>query len=229
VRTGTVDETKVDLLVLSTGMVPKGDAHDLAQILNISRTSDGFFLEKHPKLAPIDTPTDGVFITGACQGPKDIPVSVAQARGAAAAVAIPMIAGEITLGGDIAVPIPERCIGCGICTKKCAYGAWELEVVGTKEDGKPIKRAKLTSALCKGCGTCAADCPKDAIEMKHFTDEQIMSQIDAAEDTRDTLQLVLLRRCGYRRGVEDAVPAESQGRQGDVYRQGEQEVSRACV
>ncbi len=196
---GTVDETKVDLLVLSTGMVPKRDARELAQILNISRTSDGFFLEKHPKLAPVDTPTDGVFITGACQGPKDIPVSVAQARGAAAAAAIPMIAGEITLGGDIAMPIPEKCIGCGICTKKCAYGAWELEVVGTKEDGKPIKRAKLTKALCKGCGTCAADCPKGAIEMKHFTDEQVMSQIDAAleENPGEKILGILCNWCSY--------------------------------
>lgn len=196
---GTVDQTELDLLVLSTGMMPKKDAHTLAQILNISRTGDGFFMEKHPKLAPVDTPTGGIFIVGACQGPKDIPVSVAQARGAAAAAAIPMLAGEITLGGDIASLIEENCIGCDICVKKCPYSAWELIEVGKKEDGKPIKLAKLTEALCKGCGTCAADCAKDAIEMKHFTDAQIMSQIDAAleDNPEDKILGILCNWCSY--------------------------------
>jgi heterodisulfide reductase subunit A len=158
-------------------------------------------MEKHPKLAPVDTPTDGVFIVGACQGPKDIPVSVAQARGAAVAAAIPMVAGEITLGGDIASAIEEKCIGCGICVKKCPYSAWELVETGevNEKTGKPIKKAKITGALCKGCGTCAADCAQDAIEMKHFTDVQIMSQIDAAleENPGDKILGILCNWCSY--------------------------------
>ncbi|MFH1773602.1 MAG: hydrogenase iron-sulfur subunit [Methanobacteriota archaeon] len=197
---GSVDEIELDLLILSTGMVPKKDAQKIAQLLNISRTADGFFLEKHPKLAPIDTPTDGVFLAGACQSPKDIPMSVAQARGTAAAAAIPMIAGEITLGGDIATHIPGRCIGCGSCSRECPYGAWKIIEVGIDEKTrKPIKKAELTSALCKGCGTCAADCPKNAIEMKHFTDEQVMAQIEAAleENPGDKILAIFCNWCSY--------------------------------
>ncbi|MDI6655540.1 MAG: hydrogenase iron-sulfur subunit, partial [Candidatus Hydrothermarchaeota archaeon] len=197
---GSVDEIELDLVILSTGMVPKKDAQKIAQLLNISRTADGFFLEKHPKLAPIDTPTDGVFLAGACQSPKDIPMSVAQARGTAAAAAIPMIAGEITLGGDIAAHIPERCIGCGSCSRKCPYGAWKIIEVGIDEKTrKSIKKAELTSALCKGCGTCAADCPKNAIEMKHFTDEQVMAQIEAAleENPGDKILAIFCNWCSY--------------------------------
>ncbi len=194
---GKVEEREYDLVVLSTGMVPKKDAQKLAQILHISRTADGFFMEKHPKLAPVDTPSDGIFIAGAAQGPKDIPSSVAQARGAAAAAAIPLLAGEITLGGDIAEHIYEKCIGCGICVRVCPYGAWEL--VEIEQDGKKIKKAKLTKALCKGCGTCAAECPAGAIKMNHFTDEQIYAQIDAAlaENPEDKILAFLCNWCSY--------------------------------
>jgi heterodisulfide reductase subunit A len=197
---GTVDDIEVDMLVLSTGMVPKKDAQKVAQTLNISRSTEGFFLEKHPKLAPVDTPTDGVFLSGACQGAKDIPASVAQARGAAAAAAIPMVKGEISIGGDIAHHIPELCSGCSLCTKKCPYGAWEMiELEETLPSGKHKKISILTEALCKGCGTCAADCPKNAIEMKHFTDEQIMAQLEAAleENPQDKILGIVCNWCTY--------------------------------
>ncbi|MHA2232823.1 MAG: 4Fe-4S dicluster domain-containing protein, partial [Candidatus Hodarchaeales archaeon] len=176
---GRIEEIEVDMVMLSTGMVPTTDAAAVARILNISQTPDGFFLESHPKLAPVDTPTQGVYLAGACQSPKDIPDSVAQARAAATAGAIPILQGEVVLGGDIAQHIDERCNGCGTCVRRCPYSAWEVFDVGVV-DGKKRKKAKLTPALCKGCGTCGADCPKDAIEMKHFTDEQIEAQIEAA-------------------------------------------------
>jgi len=197
---GTVDDIEVEMLVLSTGMVPKKDAHKVAQTLHISRSSEGFFLEKHPKLAPVDTPTDGVFLSGACQGPKDIPASVAQARGAAAAAAVPMLKGEITIGGDIAHHIPELCSGCGLCTKKCPYGAWEMiELEETLPSGKPRKISSITEALCKGCGTCAADCPQNAIEMKHFTDAQLYAQIEAAleENPEEKILGIVCNWCTY--------------------------------
>jgi heterodisulfide reductase subunit A len=197
---GTIDDIEVDMLVLSTGMVPKKDARSVAQTLHISRSTEGFFLEKHPKLAPVDTPTDGVFLSGACQGAKDIPASVAQARGAAVAAAVPMLKGEISIGGDIAHHIPELCSGCSLCTKKCPYGAWEmLELDEKLPSGKPKKISSITEALCKGCGTCAADCPKNAIEMKHFTDAQLFAQIEAAleENPQDKILGIVCNWCTY--------------------------------
>ncbi|MFX0092940.1 MAG: hydrogenase iron-sulfur subunit, partial [Candidatus Hodarchaeota archaeon] len=185
---------------LSTGMVPKHDAQDIARVLNISRTPDGFFMEAHPKLRPVDTPTDGVFVCGACQSPKDIPDSVAQARAAATAAAIPILQGEITLGGDIALHHPELCNGCGRCVRACPYNAWTVvELEELNEKGKPKKQAQLTSALCKGCGTCAAECPRGAIEMKHFTDQQIEAQIEAAleRNPQDTILAFFCNWCSY--------------------------------
>ena len=197
---GTVDDIDVDLLVLSTGMVPKSDAQKVSQTLHISRSGEGFFMEKHPKLAPVETATDGVYLSGACQGAKDIPASVAQARGAAVAAAVPMVKGEITIGGDIARHFPELCSGCSMCVKKCPYGAWEmLELEEKLPSGKPKKISSITEALCKGCGTCAADCPKNAIEMKHFTDAQIMAQLEAAleENPQDKILGIVCNWCTY--------------------------------
>jgi len=194
---GEVDEIELDMVVLATGLEPKKDAVQVAQTFKISRSAEGFFMEKHPKLAPVDTPTDGIFLAGACQGPKDVPTAVVQARAAATAAASVMAAGEITLGGDIAYHYTEKCIGCGKCVKACPYGAWEM--VEVEVDGKTKKRSKITTILCKGCGTCAAECPVSAIEMKHFTDAQIQAQIDAAlaEEPENKVLGILCNWCSY--------------------------------
>ena len=195
---GAVEEINFDMVVLSTGMEPKKDALQVARKFKISRSSEGFFLEKHPKLAPIETATDGIYLAGACQGSKDVPSSVVQARAAATAAAIVMSAGEITLGADIAYSITENCIGCSKCVKSCPYGAWELIEVDGK-DSKKKKKSKLTSALCKGCGICAAECPTAAIEMKHFTDAQIQAQIDTAlkNNPENKILGILCNWCSY--------------------------------
>jgi heterodisulfide reductase subunit A len=138
-------------------------------MFNISCSSEGFFLEKHPKLAPVDTFTDGIFIAGACQGPKDIPDSVAQA-GAAAAQCLALIdAGHVELEPNTAYIIEEACSGCKSCLNICPYKAIGFD------DTK--KRSIINEALCKGCGTCVASCPSSAIKQNLFEDVEIFSEI----------------------------------------------------
>ncbi len=160
----------VDLVVLSIALEPQSDAEEIARLFRISRTKDGFFLEKHPKLDPVATPTDGIFVVGCCQGPKDIPDTVAQAS-AAAARALAMISkGKVQIEATTAVIDEEFCSGCKTCIPLCPYGA--ISFVEEK------KVSVINEALCKGCGTCGAACPSGAITSRHFTTGQIMAQIE---------------------------------------------------
>jgi heterodisulfide reductase subunit A len=165
-------ELKVDLFVLSCGLEPRADADIITSLLRIQRSADGFFLEAHPKLRPVDTLTDGIFIAGVAQGPKDIPDAVAQAKGAASSAAVLMAKGEVEVEPFYGVVRPERCIGCGMCVENCAYGAVELV-----EDRWFGTVAKINEALCKGCGACSGNCRCSAIDIKGFTAEQIYSII----------------------------------------------------
>ncbi len=160
-------EVAVDMVVLATGMVPTKDAQDVARIFGISRSRDGFFLEAHPKLRPVSTATDGVFLAGCCQGPKDIPDTVAQASAAASQAIILMNKGVVEIEPITAEVIEERCSGCGECVLACPYRAIEVS------EGK----AMVNTALCKGCGTCAATCLAKAIVTHHFTDEELVAQV----------------------------------------------------
>ena len=158
-----------DLVVLATGLIPRKDNKELARKLNISLSADGFLLEAHPKLRPLDTFTDGIFIAGCCQSPKDISDTVAQASGAAVRAAAPLAQGKALVEAITATINDDLCSGCRICEKLCAYSALEF----SSED----KIMKINDVLCKGCGSCAAACPTGAITMKHYSNKQVLAQI----------------------------------------------------
>jgi heterodisulfide reductase subunit A len=163
-------EVEADLVVLAVGMVPRHDVKDVASLLKLSRSPDGFFLEAHPKLRPVDTTTDGVFLAGTCQGPKDIADTVAQAKAAASSALIPLSRGRVKVESIVSVVNQEICSGCGICEGLCAYGALSLH---------PWKGVMtVNEVVCKGCGACAAACPSGAITLCHFTHDQILAQLE---------------------------------------------------
>ncbi|MGA2238534.1 MAG: CoB--CoM heterodisulfide reductase iron-sulfur subunit A family protein [Candidatus Bathyarchaeia archaeon] len=168
---GIVRRTPVDMVVLSVGLEPRKDAADLARIFSISRSQDGFFLERHPKLAPVSTASDGIFIAGSCQSPKDIPDSVAQGAAAAANALSLIDRKEVTLEPTVAVIDEESCSGCKICIGLCPYNAI------TFDEAKKVSR--VNDALCKGCGVCVAACPSGAIEQRNFTDDQLLAEVES--------------------------------------------------
>jgi heterodisulfide reductase subunit A len=160
----------VDMVVLSCALEPRADAESVARIFSLSRKADGFFLEKHPKLDPVATTTDGVFVAGCCQSPKDIPDTVAQASAAAARVLSMISKGSVVIESATAVIDEEHCAGCKICIDLCSYKAITFD--------EEKKVAHINEALCKGCGTCVAACPSGAITGRHFTTEEIMAEIE---------------------------------------------------
>ncbi len=187
-------EVEAELVVLATAAIPKKGTDEMARILNVTRGTDGFFMESHPKLKPIDAPTDGIFFAGACQAPKDIPYSVSQGSGAASRAATVLSKPTWKIEPIIAVVDPDKCRNvktkCGICAQRCPYGAIKAE------EGKP---AQVTTAMCHGCGTCVAECPSDAITQMHFTDAQIFAQVRAALETgaEDKILAFLCNWCSY--------------------------------
>jgi heterodisulfide reductase subunit A len=166
-------EDRVDLAFLAVGMVP-GKGAVLREVLKLPVGPDGFFLEAHPKLKPLETVLDGIFLAGACQGPKDLAESLTQGSGAAAK-ALALLAHEtITLDGLVARVNPEACVGCGECAKACPFQAMKMVGEGKKQ------KAQVVTAACKGCGVCAGACPSGAVIPAGFTDEMILAQIDEA-------------------------------------------------
>ncbi|MFA5378946.1 MAG: CoB--CoM heterodisulfide reductase iron-sulfur subunit A family protein [Dehalococcoidia bacterium] len=166
-------DMEVDLVVLAAAVQPMEDTNRTRKLFGVSCSMDGWLLEAHPKLNPCGTTTAGVFLAGVCQGPKDIPDTVASAEGAASAASIPIHKGEVELEPYFATCIAERCAGCGMCVNLCPYSALAL----VEKDGRTVM--EVTEAKCKGCGTCGGFCPGGAIWMNHFATPQIVAQIDA--------------------------------------------------
>jgi heterodisulfide reductase subunit A len=164
---GRVRKIPVDMLVLATGLEPQADAEAVRRTFNITCAGGGFFMERHPKLAPVSTFTDGIFLAGACQGPKDIPDTVAQAGAAAAEALVLVDRGYVEMEPTTAYVVREECSGCKTCIPLCPYTAI------TRVDGK----AEINPVLCKGCGTCVAACPSGSIRQNLFEDEEIYEEI----------------------------------------------------
>ena len=175
--TGRKVEIHADLVVLATAILPRADADDMGRLLGISTGGDGFFMEAHPKLRPVDTLTEGIFLAGTCQGPKDIPETVAQAS-AAAARAMGILSKEYLAIDPLTATVDEtKCRGCGFCVDICPYDAIKFEEITRFGYGSQV--AKVNEALCKGCGSCSAGCLSGAIQVKGFNDGQILASLNA--------------------------------------------------
>ena len=167
---GKVRRVPVDMVILSVGLQPADGAEEVARLVGISQDQDGWFIELHPKLAPVSTASDGVFIAGCCQGPKDIPDTVSQAAGAAAEALSLIMRGQVEVEAATSYIDPEVCVGCQQCKKICMYSAIDYD---------PARGiCVVNEAICKGCGLCAATCPNKAVTTKHFNNEEIFSELE---------------------------------------------------
>ena len=165
----------VDLIVLTLAMTPNHQATEqLQNWLKIPRSSDGFFLELHPKLGPVETNTTGIYLSGCAQGPKDVTDALNQASGAAAKVVALLSNKELIVEPITAFVNDHVCWGCGTCEELCPFGAVHVE-----ESSEGVRASKVNSALCKGCGVCASNCPSGAMSIRHFSNLQISSMIKA--------------------------------------------------
>ena len=189
----TVKDYNFDMVVLSVGVIPRRDSEVVQKLLTLSRTEDGFFMESHPKLKPVDAPTGGVFLAGCAEYPKDVKDSVTQASAAVARAEILLNSDMINIEAITSECFTDLCTSCGICVNVCPFNA----IQGA--DAKLGTPAEVIEALCKGCGTCAAECNFDALSMKHFEDSQITTMIDSMldENPMDKLTVFACNWCSY--------------------------------
>lgn len=171
---GVQVEVEADLVVLATGIEASAGARELAEKLRISYDQYGFYMESHPKLRPVETNTAGVYLAGVCQGPKDIPSSVAMGSAAAAKVQALFSRDTIETNPQVALVNERVCISCGKCIQVCPFGA-----IQWKELRGGIRKAEVLPSVCQGCGLCNATCPPKAIQLQHATDNQILAEVNA--------------------------------------------------
>jgi len=190
--TSRLEVHELDMLVLALGVKPATSTQRLQEMLGLQLTPDGFFLEAHPKLQPVDAATRGVFYAGCAEGPKDIKESVTQASAAAARAIRLLHRGEITTEPITSFILAEQCKACGRCAEVCPYNAITV-------DPKKKAPAVVNTAACAGCGTCAAECPFDAIDMNHFSDRQITAQIDTLLEAEPSNKILVFacNWCSY--------------------------------
>jgi len=188
--TGKVECHEVEMVVLSVGLVPSKENERLRRMLNLSVTGDGFLMEAHPKLQPVDAPTRGIFFAGCVESPKDVKDSVTQASAAAARAERLLAKGAVTVEAITSQVEIADCRKCGRCASVCPFGAIQWQKGAYPE---------VVEAVCAGCGACSAECPFDAITMRHFTDAQIMAQIDAAlaNNPQDKVIVFACNWCSY--------------------------------
>ncbi len=170
---------EADMVVLACAMMPTSGAESLAQMLGVGYDEYGYMTESHPKLRPVETNSAGVFLAGACQGPKDIPEAVAQASAAAGKVMIMLSQPVLTREPEIAVVNERDCAACFACVRTCPYQA--IDKVELKDrNGNLVKRsARVNPGLCMGCGTCVAVCPSKSVDLEGFTEQQIYAQVES--------------------------------------------------
>jgi heterodisulfide reductase subunit A len=190
---GKLERYELDMLVLSVGVQPPKDLAKISSLLTLSKTSDGFFMESHPKLKPVDAPTRGVYFAGFCEAPKDIKDSVCQAGAAASRAGALLNAGRIQIEAITSRIDEQACMKCGLCAAVCPYGAitWKKGEV-----------AAVVEAACAGCGACGATCQFGAITMRHFTDDQLISQVRAILELepQDKVLVFACNWCSYAGG-----------------------------
>ena len=190
--TRMVEQHELDMVVLSVGVIPRQDNEAVKKFFSLSSTSDGFYMESHPKLRPVDAPTGGVYFAGCAEFPKDVKESVTQASAAASRAGTLLSAGKIKIEAITAVVDEEACKLCGICVNVCPFNA----IVFEKGAKTP---ARVIEASCKGCGTCSAECRFDAITMQHFTDRQMYAQVESilSENPMDKIVTFACNWCSY--------------------------------
>jgi heterodisulfide reductase subunit A len=177
-------EIDADIVVLAAAIIPSAGSKEVSQIFKLGLNPDNFFQEAHVKLRPVEFATEGVFLCGMAHYPKFLRETIEQAYGAASQVLTLLSHDTVTASGSVCEVVENTCIGCGQCVSACTYGAIELR------ETRRGKKAFVNPVLCKGDGLCTSKCPTLAIQLKHFTDEEILAQIDAAAETVEILTVI---------------------------------------